>query len=229
MKSRRLSVGLVLILPLILPTIAPCQDLGTLVRGRAIGHVLFWAVHHSVISQDGTFVKLYRQVGSTGTDTTSGTDVTASWNFQVVPLTGDSYDLALPGFPSLFAFDGTNDLFVTIPDPAQWKNVGPGKFPANAKTTLYIISSPYDTGALGSAKIVEIPGFVGSLRVRNIGSQVLAYMTVRNLKENPSVDTTEVSELDHHLVVVSSAGEIFEDVELKMGPGKGSGSSDTND
>ena len=229
MKSRLLFVGFALFLLLILPVIAPAQDLGTLVRGRAIGHILFWAVHHSVISQDGTFVKLYRQVGSTGTDTTSGTDVTASWNFQVVPLTGDSHDLALPGFPSLFAFGGSNDLFVTIPDPTQWKNVGPGKFPANAKTTLYIISSPYDTGALGSAKIAEIPGFVGSLRVRNINNQVLAYMTVRNLKENPSVDTAEVNELDRHLVVVDSTGQIVKDVELKIGPGKGSGSSDTND
>ncbi|HVN82080.1 MAG TPA: hypothetical protein VMW38_24060 [Terriglobia bacterium] len=229
MKSRRLLVGLALFLLLILPTPVPSQDLGTLVRGRAVGHFLFWAVHHSVISQDGTFVKLYRQVGSTGTDTTSGTEVTASWSFQVVPLSGDSHDLALPGFPSLFAFGGTNELFVTIPDPNQWKNVGPGKFPTNAKTTLYIIPSPYDDTALKSAVIVDIAGFVGSLRVRNIDNQVLAYMTVRNLKENPSVDTTEVSELDHHLVVVNSAGDIVKDVELKMGPGKGSGSSDTND
>ena len=229
MKSRRLFVGLALFLLLILPRIAPSQNLGTLVRGRDVGHILFWAVHHSVISQDGTFVKLFRQVGTTGTGATSGSDITASWNFQVVPLSGDSHDLALPGFPSLFVFDGTNDLFVTIPDPTQWKNFGPGKFPANAKTTLYIIPSPYDDAALKSAVTVDIAGFVGSLRVRNIGDEVLAYMTVRNLKENPSVDTSEVSELDHHLVVVNSAGDIVKDVELKMGPGKGSGSSDTND
>ncbi len=135
-----------------------------------------------------------------------------------------SHDLALPGFPSHFAFGESNDLFVAIPDPTAWKNHQPGKFPANAKTKLYIIASPYDDAALISAVSVDITGFVGSLRVRDIGNQVFAYMTVRNLNDNPSLDTEE-NVLDHHLVVVDSLGKTVEDVELKMGPGKGVGNN----
>ena len=226
MKNKRLFMVLALFLTSILPAIAPAQNLGTLIRGRAIGHLRFWAVHHSVISQDGTFVKLFRQPATTSTSSTSSSDVTALWSFQVVPLNGDSHDLALPGFPSLFAFGESNDLFVTIPDPTAWKNLTTEKLPANAKTTLYIIPSPYDDAALKSAVTLDITGFVGSLRVRDIANQVLAYMTVRNLNENPSLDTTEESQFDHHLVVVSSTGQIVKDVELKIGPGKGTGSKE---
>jgi hypothetical protein len=227
MINRRLFIvfiGLALFFALRSPAIAPAQNLRDLIQERALRHPRFWAVHHSVISQDGTFVKLFRQGASTDSNSTSSNDATAGWSFQVVPLTGDSHDLALPGFPSLFAFGESNYLFVAIPDPEAWKNREPGKLPANAKTKLYIIHSPYDGAALtsASAHAVDITGFVGSLRVRDIGDQVLAYMTVRNLNENPSLDTEE-SEIDHHLVVVDSLGNIVKDVELKTGPGKGIG------
>ncbi len=224
MKSKKFFMGCVLFLTLILPAIAPAQNFRDLVQERVLNRLRFWAVHSSVISQDGTFVKLFRQSASTDTSSTSSNDVTASWSFQVIPLAGDSHDLALPGFPSHNVFGESNYLFVTIPDPVAWKNREAGKLPANAKTKLYIISSPYDDAALKSAVTVDITGFVGSLRVRDIGSQVLAYMTVRNLKDNPSLDTEE-SELDHHLLVVSSSGEIVKDVELKMSPGKGIGNN----
>jgi hypothetical protein len=228
MKNKRLFIGLALFLALILPANAPAQNLRDLIQERVLRHPRFWAVHHSVINQDGTFVKLFRQGASTDTNSTSSNDATASWSFQVVPLDGlsDSHDLALPGFPSLFAFGESNYLFVAIPDPEAWKNREPGKLPANAKTKLYIISSPYNDTALksASAHVVDITGFVGSLRVRTIGNQVLAYMTVRNLNENPALDTEE-SEIDHHLVVVDSSGQIVKDVELKLGPGKGIGNN----
>jgi hypothetical protein len=113
---------------------------------------------------------------------------------------------------------------VAIPDPTAWKNRQTGKLPANAKTKLYVIVSPYDDAALKSAVSVDITGFVGSLRVRDIGNQVLAFMTVRNLNDDPSLDTEE-SILDHHLVVVNSLGQTVEDVELKTGPGKGMGNN----
>jgi hypothetical protein len=214
MKNKRLFIGLALFLALILPAIAPAQNLRDLIQERVLRHPRFWAVHHSVISQDGTFVKLFRQGTSTDSNSTSSNDATASWSFQVVPFEGVSHDLALPGFPSLFAFGESNYLFVTIPDPEAWKNREAGKLPANAKTKLYIISSPYDDAALKSAATIDITGFVGSLRVRDIGGDVYAYMTVRNLNENPSLDTEE-NELDHHLVVVDSLGKKVEDVDLK--------------
>ncbi len=61
MKSKRLFMALALFLTLILPAIAPAQNWGNVVRERTLGVLRFWAVQTSVISQDGTFVKLFRQ------------------------------------------------------------------------------------------------------------------------------------------------------------------------
>lgn len=225
MKDRKSIVALTLIVGLMILAIAPAQTLRDLIRERGLHPLRFWEVHHSVISRDGTFVRLFRMAAPANTDSTANNAAMATWKFQIVPLSGESHDLTLPGFPSLFAFGESNNLFVTVPDPAAWKNLQPGRLPANAKTKLYILSSPYDDTALNSAVTVDITGFVGSLRVRDIGNQVLAYMTVRNLNENPSLSTEE-TELDRHLVVVSSTGQIVEDVVLETSLGKSPGNND---
>jgi hypothetical protein len=88
MKCKRLFVGLALFLTLILPAIAPAQNLGNLVRERALVVLRFWAVQSSVISQDGTFVKLFRQGASTDPNSTTSNDAVASWSFQESLLAG---------------------------------------------------------------------------------------------------------------------------------------------
>jgi len=205
MKTSERWITLILFLLIICPAIGWAQNLGNSVLLRPSRHFLFWEIHHSVISQDGTFVKLFPSKPSNSTGGTSADALSATWKFQIVPLSGQEHELTLPSYPSLFAFGESNKLFVTIPDPAAWKNLEPGKLPANATTKLYIISAPYDDAALQAAVTVDIKGFVGSLRVRDINGAVYGYLTARNLAEDPSVQTEETT-LDRWLVVVDVAG-----------------------
>jgi hypothetical protein len=185
--------------------------------GRAVRHPLYWILnHHSVIAPDGTFIKLIREdvTDNSTSNSTDSSSTDTTWKLEIVGLSGDVSYTLLPGYPSHFEVGKSGVLYITIPDPSAWKNRAPGHFPANAKTTLYIVAAPYDQSKFGDAKTYVITGFVGSLRVREIVPQAeYAYMTARNLAEIPSTETDE-NELDHHLVIVSSDGTLIQDTIL---------------
>ncbi len=211
MKKRILAV-LILALTMV-PGVAFAQGRAV---GRAVRHPLLWILNHrSVIAPDGTFIRLIRE---DGTDQSNGNSSDAStkditWKLEVVKFGGAISYTLLPGYPSHFEIGEKGLLYITIPDPTAWKNRAPGQFPANAKTTLYIVAAPYGDSNLHDAETYEVNGFVGSLRVQEIAQAEYAYMTARNLAENPSTETEE-NELDHHLVVVSSTGTLVKDIIL---------------
>lgn len=210
--NKRFLVTLILAITMI-PGVVIAQGRAV---GRAVRHPLLWILnHHSVIAPDGTFIKLIRE---DGTDHSNGNSSDSSnkditWKLEVVDFSGDISYTPLPGYPSHFEIGEKGLLYITIPDPSAWKNRAPGQFPANVKTTLYIVAAPYGGSNLQSAETYVVNGFVGSLRVREVAGAEYAYMTTRNLAENPSTETEE-NELDHHLVVVSSTGTLVHDTIL---------------
>ena len=201
MKNRHFSIVAVLLFVIAVQGLLMGQSSRSSIKERAPRHLWFWAAHHSVISQDGTFIRLVRVPAP------SEENAAITWKFQVVPLSGESHDLTLPGYPSHFAFGESDKLFVAIPDPQAWQNRESSKLPDGIKTKLYIISSPYDGSDFSSAVVVEIDGFAGSLRVRDVEGKVYAYLTVRNQTENPS-QVAEENAWDHWLVVVDTEGNV---------------------
>jgi hypothetical protein len=211
--SKRIFAVAIMILVL-LPGAAFAQGRAV---GRAVRHPLLWILnHHSVIAPDGTFIKLVKEEASTGASDNSSDSNHQNiiWKLEVVDFGGHISYTTLPGYPSHFEVGESGLLYITIPDPTAWKNRAPGQFPANAKTTLYIVPDPYLDVDPTLDKTFEVNGFVGSLRIRKVLGVEYAYMTARNLAENPTTDTEE-NELDHHLVVVNSlTGKLEFDVNL---------------
>jgi hypothetical protein len=201
MKKRLLSILAIVLSVVMASSVMMGQSSRSRVKERVRRHLWYWAAHNSVISQEGTFARLVREAPSAATDE----NTSLTWKFQIVPLSGDPFYLTLPGYPSHFAFGESDKLFVTIPDPQAWQNREGANLPAGAKTKLYIISAPYQDAQLNSAIVVDLDGFAGSLRVRNIGGKVYAYLTVRELTENPS-QVAEENEWDRWLVVVDLDG-----------------------
>ena len=124
MKNRHFSIVAVLLFVIAVPDLLMGQSSRSSIKEREFPrHLWFWAAHHSVISQDGTFIRLVRMSASSSEE-----NAAITWKFQVVPL-GESHDLTLPGYPSHFAFGESDKLFVAIPDPQAWQNRESSKLP----------------------------------------------------------------------------------------------------